>query len=210
MPRLMCFGDSNTHGTPPVSVRGIWTRYDRATRWPTRAAARLGPGWELVEEGLPGRTAAFPDPVMGAHMDGGLGLRIALLSHGPLDWLAIMLGTNDVKARFGATPGRIAAGIAGLVDLAQSPDMAPRHPGLRILLIAPPPVEERGVLAGEFLGGPAKSAALVPLLAGLARARGCAFLEAGRHAAVSPTDGVHWDPGSHAALAEAVARLAAG
>lgn len=204
MPRLMCFGDSNTHGTPPISVRGIWTRYDPGTRWPTLAAAALGPDWVLVEEGLPGRTTNFPDPIMGDHMDGVLGLRIALASHAPLDWMTVMLGTNDVKARFGATPGRIVAGLAALIDLARSVEMAARHPSLRILLIAPPPVDEAGVLAGEFLGGAAKSRALAPLVAGLARARGCLFLDAGQHAQVSPTDGVHWPPGAHAAMAQAV------
>lgn len=205
MPRLLCFGDSNTHGTPPVTVRGLYARYDAATRWPTRLAAALGPDWEVAEEGLPGRTAQFPDALMGDHMDGRPGLKIALQSHGPLDWLAIMLGTNDVKARFGAAPGKIVAGIAGLVDYALCPDMAARHPGLRILLIAPAPVVETGVLRGEFLGGAAKSAALGPLIAGLARARGCAFLDAGAHAAVSPVDGVHLSPEGHAALAQAVA-----
>ncbi|MFN3970338.1 MAG: SGNH/GDSL hydrolase family protein [Gemmobacter sp.] len=206
MPRLLCFGDSNTHGTPPIDQRGVYARYDAATRWPTRLAATLGPDWEVAEEGLPGRTAQFPDPVMGAHMDGNIGLRIALNTHGPLDWLAISLGTNDVKARFGATPGKVLSGLAGLVDYALAPEMAARHPDLRILLIAPAPVQETGCLAGEFLGGAAKSLALAPLIAGLARARGCMFLDAGAHAEVSPTDGVHLTPDGHAALAEAVAQ----
>jgi hypothetical protein len=39
------------------------------THWP-RVAASMLPDWEVVEEGLPGRTAHFPDLVMGAHMDG--------------------------------------------------------------------------------------------------------------------------------------------
>lgn len=208
MPRVLCFGDSNTHGSPPVEVRGAYARYDAATRWPKRMAAALGPGWELAEEGLPGRTTCFPDPAgMGDHMDGRLGLRIALQSHGPLDWLVLMLGTNDVKARIGATPARIVAGLAALVDLALGVEMAARHPALRVLLVCPPPVERRGVLAGEFLGGPAKSAALAPLVAGLARERGCLFLDAGRVLAVSPLDGVHFAPEGHAALAAAVAGM---
>jgi lysophospholipase L1-like esterase len=46
---------------------------------------------------------------MGAHMDGREGLRIALQSHGPLDAMTLMLGTNDVKTRFGATPEMVTA-----------------------------------------------------------------------------------------------------
>lgn len=205
MPRLLAFGDSNTHGTPPITDRGAYCRYDAAVRWPTRAAALLGPGWDLAEEGLPGRTAAFPDPVMGAHMEGGIGLRIALLTHGPLDAMTLMLGTNDVKARFAATPERIAGAIAGLVDLAIGPEMAQRHPGMRVLLIAPPAVQEAGVLAGEFMGAAARSIALTPLLRDYAAARGIGFLDAGAVIGTSPVDGVHFEPDAHAALAEAVA-----
>ena len=116
MPTLLCFGDSNTHGTPPIVTRGVYARLSGDVRWP-RVAAGLLPDWEVVEEGLPGRTAQFPDPVMGAHMDGRDGLKIALQSHGPIDALTIMLGTNDVKTRYGATPEKVVAGIAGNVAL---------------------------------------------------------------------------------------------
>ncbi|MFN3825001.1 MAG: SGNH/GDSL hydrolase family protein [Pseudorhodobacter sp.] len=205
MPNILTFGDSNTHGTPPIVTRGLYARYDQATRWPMRLARRLGPDWHLVEEGLPGRTAAFADPVMGAHMNGQDGLKIALQSHGPLDLLTIMLGTNDVKSRFGASPERIVAGLASLVDIALGLEMAARHPGLRLLLICPPPVQERGVLAPEFQGGAAKAQALAPMLEAYAAQRGVGFLDAGRVLSTSPTDGVHFEPQGHAALADAVA-----
>jgi len=171
-------------------------------------AVALGLNWEVVEEGLPGRTAVVTDPAReGYHKDGRTGLQIALESHGPLDWLVIMLGTNDVKARIEAAPRRIISGLAALVDLTLGVEMAARHPGLRVLLVCPPPVECRGVLAAEFLGGPAKSTALAPLVAGLALERGCLFLDAGQVLAVSPVDGVHFTPEGHAVLAEAVARV---
>jgi lysophospholipase L1-like esterase len=204
MPVLMTFGDSNTHGTPPIRVRGVYERFDAATRWPTRVAAQLGTDWSLVEEGLPGRTTRFPDPVMGDHMDGGIGLRIALNSHGPLNYMTLMLGTNDVKARFGATPAGIAGGIAGLLDMALGPEMAVRHPGLKVLLICPPAVQELGPLQAEFFGGAARSMALPAACAALAEARGIGFLDAGSVLRTSTTDGVHFEPEGHAALADAV------
>ncbi len=200
---LMTFGDSNTHGTPPIVDPGVYGRFDAATRWPVLAARALG--WDLVEEGLPGRTAQFADPVMGAHMNGQDGLKIALQSHGPIDVLTIMLGTNDVKARFGASPELVTGGLASLLDIAQSPEMQTRHGGFRILLICPPPVLEQGPIADQFYGARARSLALPPLYAALARARGCGFLDAGQVIEVSPQDGVHFEPEAHAALAEAVA-----
>jgi len=200
---LMTFGDSNTHGTPPIVDLGAYRRFDAATRWPVPAARALG--WELVEEGLPGRTAQFADPVMGAHMNGQDGLKIALQSHGPIDVLTIMLGTNDVKARFGAAPELVTGGLASLLDIAQSPEVQTRHGGFRILVICPPPVLEQGPIADQFYGARARSLALPPLYAALARARGCGFLDAGEVIDVSPQDGVHFEPEAHAALAQAVA-----
>lgn len=205
MPRLLTYGDSNTHGTVPIVVRGQWQRYDAATRWPTRAAEALGPDWELVEEGLPGRTTAIPDPVQGEHMDGRVGLKIALQSHGPLDFMTLMLGTNDTKGRMMADPGRILGGIQSLIDIASAPDIAARHPGLRILLICPPPVEEAGVLANDFLGAPARSQALAALYRDYAARRGLGFLDAGEVIGVSPVDGVHFSAEQHADLGRAVA-----
>lgn len=204
MPVLLCFGDSNTHGTPPMSARGEVRRLGPEARWPRVAAAAL-PGWEVVEEGLPGRTAQFADPVMGAHMDGRTGLRIALESHGPLDALAIMLGTNDVKARFAPSPERVTAGIAALLDIALGDEMQARHGGFRVLVICPPSVLEGGPFAGEFLGAQAVSRALAPLYRALAEARGCGFLDAGRTIAASAVDAIHFDAEAHRRLGEAVA-----
>ena len=205
MPVVMTFGDSNTHGTPPIVVPGKYARFDAATRWPRRMIAALGSGWELVEEGLPGRTAQFDDPVMGAHMNGVAGLKMALESHGPLDVLVLMLGTNDVKARFSANAEAVASGIAGLMDVATHRLMQERHGGFKVLLVCPAPVDEVGPIKAEFFGGAARSRALPPLYRALAENYGAAFLDAGEVIAVSPVDGVHFDEAAHAALAVAVA-----
>lgn len=203
MPTILTFGDSNTHGTPPMMDRLLRARHGREVRWPQVMAQRLG--WDLVEEGLPGRTAQFDDPVMDGLMNGFPALRQALQSHGPLDVLTLMLGTNDVKTRFGATPAQVMAGMASLLDLAISPEMQDRHGGFRVLLICPPPVLETGVLAVDFWGAAAKSQALPPLYAALAASRGVGFLDAGQVIAVSPVDGVHFDAPAHLALGAAVA-----
>ena len=208
---LLCFGDSNTHGSPPMDRIGEpYRRFGPDVRWPQVALRTLGPEWSLVEEGLPGRTAQFDDPVMGPQMNGEVGLKIALQSHGPIDVLTIMLGTNDTKACFGASPETITGGIAGLLNIALSVEMQERHGGFRVLLICPPPVEEAGCLAGVFFGGRARALALPPLYRARAGAMGTGFLDAGRVLAVSPIDGVHYDGAGHAALGRAVAGAVAG
>ena len=205
MPTILTFGDSNTHGTPPMDDRLTYARFGRDIRWPAVMARALGPDWDLVEEGLPGRTAQFDDPCMDGLMNGHPALRQALQSHGPIDVLTILLGTNDVKTRFGASPETVMGGIAGLLDLATGAEMQTRHGGFRTLLICPPPVVETGVLAADFWGGAQKARALPPLYAALAKSRGVAFLDAGQVIAVSPQDGVHFDGPGHARLGLAVA-----
>lgn len=210
MPRtLLCFGDSNTHGTPPIVNRGVYARFDAATRWPCVAQRALGPDWVLIEEGLPGRTSQYEDVIMGAHMDGRPGLKIALCSHGPIDVLTLMLGTNDVKTRFGATAAQVAAGMAGLLDIAMSDEMQTRHGGFKVLLICPPPVLEQGPIKSEFTGGRDLSLALPPLYSGLATARGVGFFDAGSVIGVSALDGIHFEAASHLTLGAAVARVVA-
>jgi lysophospholipase L1-like esterase len=203
MATVLCFGDSNTYGSPPIVELGVHRRFDAQTRWPPRMAALAGV--ELIEAGLPGRTTMFDDPVMGAHMNGQVGLKMALESHGPLDVLVMMLGTNDVKARFTADARQVQGGMSSLLDIAQHRLMQERHGGFQILIIAPPPVLEQGPIRHEFFGGAARAQGLAGLYAELARARGVHFLDAGAHIAVSPLDGVHFDAPAHAALADAVA-----
>lgn len=203
MALVMCFGDSNTYGTPPIVDLNVHTRFDAQTRWPRLMAQAAQV--DLIEEGLPGRTTMFDDPIMGAHMNGQSGLKMALESHGPLDLLVIMLGTNDVKARFTATGEAVQGGMSSLLDIAQHRIMQARHGGFQTLIIAPPPVLEQGPIRYEFFGGAARSAQLAALYADLARARDVHFMDAGAHISVSAVDGVHFDAPAHAVLAAAVA-----
>lgn len=206
---MLAFGDSNTYGTPPMLSTDDNRRYGPDHRWPRVAETGLGGAWEVVEEGLPGRTTQFDDPVMGTHMNGRIGLRIALQSHGPIDLLAIMLGTNDHKTRFAPTPERVTAGIAGLVDLALSDEYQTRHGGFEVLVICPPPVLEQGPIKDEFLGASATSRALAPVLKAYCEARGVHFFDADAVIGSSEQDGVHFEQDAQRALGEAIAGLVA-
>lgn len=205
MTTLLTYGDSNTYGSAPIPFEGFRQRFDSATRWPTRVATALG--WDLVEAGLPGRTAATPDPDdMGEHMDGRLGLDIALQSCGPIDHMTLMLGTNDVKKKFVLTASEITTHIEGLVFTALSDEMQERHDTFKLLLIAPPPVRETGFLADKYAGAEEASNALPELLQSLAQKHNIAYLSAGDFIEVSDIDGVHYAPEMHIKLADAIAQ----
>ena len=204
MPTLLCFGDSNTHGTQPMRERP--SPLPRlARRWPVVTAEKLG--WQLIEEGLPGRTFAFPDPEKGPHMDGRLGLFVALESHGPIDALIIMLGTNDLKAHFDASPDEIAAAAAFHLDVALSDEMQGLHGGFEPILIIPPAPFAAGVMADVYAGAAEKTAALADALLAVAQTRDVACFNANDVIAVSKTDGVHFGETAHDTLGQAVAEF---
>ena len=56
---------------------------------------------------------------MGTAFNGHSPFEAVLLSHQPLDHILIMLGTNDLKARFNRTADDIAAAIVGLAQMAR-------------------------------------------------------------------------------------------
>jgi lysophospholipase L1-like esterase len=198
---LVCFGDSNTHGSPPWTGAPV-PRYGPAVRWPGVLASLLGPSWRVHEEGLPGRTTVHPDPVEGGHLSGLAALPIVLGTHSPIDVLTIMLGTNDLKSRFAVGPADIATSLETLVHAGRAFCAATGRPVPRILLIAPAPIME---IDEQFAGGADKSRRLGAVLRTTAQELGVEFLDAGEHIETSAVDGVHLDPQAHRMLGEAVA-----
>ncbi|MBE3636860.1 SGNH/GDSL hydrolase family protein [Mangrovicoccus algicola] len=203
---ILCYGDSNTHGASAIAADGSWTRHDAATRWPMRLAAALGPGYRVIEEGLPGRTTCLDDPFEGEFLNGLRVLPAVLRSHKPVDLVVLMLGTNDLKARFSMTAADIAKGIARLITEIRRHACGPGGGDPDILVVAPPPITETGVPAPHMLGGAEKSRALAAEMAAVAAAAGTMFYDAGLVAQVDPLDGIHLDAEAHAGLAEGLAR----
>ena len=200
--RILCFGDSNTYGYIPG---GNGRRYGPDVRWTGLLSAWLKPECLIIEEGLPGRTTVFEDPILPGRK-GSDYFYPCLWSHAPLDMLLLMLGTNDCKMRFGASAKNIASGMETLVRMAISTPVWAATP--KVLLISPPPMtpkcfdetsgEEPGSICSE------KSCQLAPLYEKAAERLGCAFLDAGVKVQVSGIDGTHMDEIAHFTMATAV------
>lgn len=203
---VLCYGDSNTHGTPPVPELGASGRYPRNTRWPGLMAAHLGTGWHVIEEGLPGRTTVHDDPIEGDHRNGLAVLPAILHSHLPLDLVIVMLGTNDLKPRFSVGPMDIALSLERLIATIRAHRCGPNGADPDILLVSPPPIIEVGCLADMFKGGASKSNDLAAAIAAAAKRANVSYLDAGAHIMVSPVDGIHYDTPAHATLARVMAR----
>lgn len=207
---ILCYGDSNTHGTKPLLQSGSLHRFEEQGRWPGVLRDRLGAGWRVIEEGLPARTTVHDDPIEGRHKNGLAYLQPCLESHLPLDLVVVMLGTNDLKTRFSVTAADIASSVEVLLRevLARNVGFGGGTPGL--LLIAPVPIEEVGFLGAIFKGAAAKSRELAPLYGQVAARHGAAFLDAGSIVHVSPIDGIHFEDDQHRLLGEAVAGMIGG
>ena len=205
MRTALCFGDSNTHGTPAMISIDDQKRFDRALRWPSVMASRLGASWEVIAEGHPGRNSVFDDPVDGEHKNGLRVLPALLETHRPVDLVIVMLGTNDLKARFSVPASDIALGLERLVTMIGKSDTGPNLAPPRVLLSAPVPIEEVGFLGDMFAGGAAKSRALSPLLQEVARRQGAGFIDLGHVTEVDPVDGIHLTAQGQAAVGVAMA-----
>jgi lysophospholipase L1-like esterase len=204
---VLCFGDSNTWGSATVPGNDI--RYPFEKRWPAVTAAVLGDGWNVIAEGLPGRTTVHPDPVEGPWLDGSLYLLPCLRTHRPLDVVVIMLGTNDLKKRFSVSPSDIAGGIGMLLSIVKRSGSGPAGGVPQVLVVCPPPIRDsfgtRPEFAEIFEGGREKSLHLGPRYAVTAREYGANLLNAGDLIESSEFDGIHLDAEAHAIIGRAIA-----
>lgn len=202
MKNILCFGDSNTYGLKPDGTG----RFDFTVRYPGKLQAILGGNYHIIEEGCPGRTTIFEDKNR-PYKKGSDYITPCLQSHNPLDYVIVMLGTNDCKSAFKATSGKIACGLANIIEKIKNNTQATTG----ILIISP-------ILLGENIGSPGydlefnrKSIAVSKSLANeysrLAEKTGCDFLDASSIVSASQIDAEHLDELGHSNLAEAVAKI---
>jgi lysophospholipase L1-like esterase len=213
MKTILCYGDSNTWGFNP-RTQG---RYDHKTRWPmvlkdilNQKAPQDDPLWWVVEEGQNGRTSCREDPVEGDR--NGMRQLIPILeSHKPLDAVAVMLGTNDLKPRFSPTAFDIARGVQRLAVAIQNSQTGPGNNAPKVIMICPPPAADSPVFKHVFGNEHIElSKKLPPLFRALAAECGAIFLDAGKHIASSTADGIHLESEDHRKLAQAVAEIVIG
>ena len=205
MIRILCFGDSNTWGYNPETHE----RYDHKTRWPQVMLSELGEGYEVVEEGMNGRTTVWDDPVDGL-MSGLAYLPPCLLSHKPLDKVLLMLGTNDLKDRFCVTAPEIAKSAGRLVQIIQASDTGPNGSAPEVVLMAPPPTVAGEDGLGLRQAGLEKSQIFAGCYAEIAQELGCAFFDVGSVIASSPVDGIHFSAEAQQTLGRAMAGVVLG
>jgi lysophospholipase L1-like esterase len=210
MKHILCYGDSNTWGSPPApdeAAIASLKRYGEDVRWGGILRRELGEDYRVIEEGLNGRTTAYDDPMLGEYRSGKRFLPMFLESHQPLDLVIVLLGTNDLKSHLDLSPQQSAEGAGALVDMIQTLPIFPSFHIPKTLLICPPPIARLSLFADLFVGAAEKSRQLPALYRQQAERYGCAFLDAGQIITSSDGDGIHLEASEHRKLALAVAPL---
>lgn len=188
---IVCYGDSNTWGRFPLHER-----YPRSERFTTILQELLGDKFEVISEGLPGRTFVAEDPTK-PYRTGITHLKSILESHKPIDAVIVMLGTNDMKVMYNLQPKDIAEHLDKTIQFIKE-DVA------RVIVVCPPEIiqPENRELDPAFVNGPVLSKALPALYKAVAEKHACVYINAQDYISSSKADGFHLDPEAHKKLAE--------
>lgn len=198
MKQILAFGDSNTWGLIP----GTGERYPEHIRWTgilRKAVAQRN--YRILEDGVCGRTTVFEDPFRSGRR--GIDSIAQYTDAADLSAVILMLGTNDCKKAFRATPEQIGCGLEQCIIRFET-----LLPPERILVVSP-------LLLGKDVWKPEKDPAFDPLsvktcaalksvYAGIAGRRGNLFLAASDYAPACHLDDEHLNAEGHELLAAAI------
>lgn len=207
MKHILCFGDSNTWGYSPQDG----SRFPPNVRWTGTLQKTLGADYNIIEEGLNGRTTFINEEGEDARpfRSGSDVFSMILESHRPLDLVTIMLGTNDLKLEFNLSVEEIAQGVKELCEIVLSSEYLIDNPP-KLLLISPihigstiqPDQEEFFEQARE------KSYQFAEHYQRVAEELGIHFLDAAKIVSPSEGEGVHWDADQHIKFGKVLAQKA--
>jgi lysophospholipase L1-like esterase len=204
MQDILIYGDSLTWGIIPMTRN----RFAFGERWPGVMENELnaaGRSVRAIEDCLNGRRTVWDDPFKPGR-NGIVGLAQRIEIHSPLALVILMLGTNDFQSMHPHNASHAAQGISALVGTIQKAPIEPGMPVPKVLVVAPPPIQNpRGPVATKFLGGDAKCVGVAEAYREVATTLGCPFFDAGTVTSSSRVDGVHLDLDQHLALGQAIA-----
>jgi lysophospholipase L1-like esterase len=148
--RIMVFGDSNSF------------RPDGGHRcWPALLEDKAPPHLHIFNESCDGRTTRYDT----AERNGLDAIRSKLTAHAPLDYVITMLGTNDLKGKYGPpSAADVADGMGRILDVIDA-----HSGGAEVILVTPPPLGN--VTSGDLAGAGSRISAVAAEYRSLAMAR---------------------------------------
>jgi lysophospholipase L1-like esterase len=196
MKTVLCYGDSLTWGYHPETGERIGIN----KRWPGVLRNEMGSDYQIIEEGLNGRTTVWDDPLLGGYKNGMKYLLPCLSSHRPIDLVILFLGSNDLKTCFSLSPSEIADGIRVLINIILKSESGTHNNPPKILLVSPPNIKQLSNFKDEFEHGKLKSLKLNQYYMEVAEEYDIEFLDAAEIVNASNIDGIHLDIDEHLKL----------
>lgn len=200
--KILCYGDSNTYGHNPIDGSRL------KIRWTKELQKSLGADYEIIEEGLCGRTTVFDDAFTSG-LNGKEMLEPILRTHHPLDLVILMLGTNDMQLQFSVNEYDIARGVEALIKIIKNPLIYSGK--IPEILVVSPVKTNKGMDNNEYFShifGTERCIKISSELAGyiksVADMHGVYFMNAADYAKASDLDGLHLNEENHILLSKAI------
>jgi lysophospholipase L1-like esterase len=208
--RILVFGDYLSWGYIPGSKH---ERYASNIRWPGKLQEILGNDYEVIEEALNSRGIESGDPRPGKEGRKALDYIIPCLdSHDPLDFVIILLGTNELKYSLNLSAEQIADQMRQLLEIIVNRPSQFRPLKPKVILLAPPSINEQTEYCSEnnkYKDAFQKSKKLSVLYENLAKNLNIKFFDLDPLVAVG-IDGIHLDKQAHKTIAEKLAEIIKG
>lgn len=208
---VLCYGDSNTNGTKPDRSG----RFKPAERWTGVLQNSLGDNYYVIEEGLGGRTTDLEhfNPAK-PNRNGLKYFKPCIDSHMPLDYIIIMLGTNDFKTVYKRSAREVANVLQNYPEYVKSYCKARNLKTPKIVMVSPAYMDENASKFVESMPtqgiydekSAQKTRELAEPLKIIAEKSGCIFYDAGK-VAKTGEDGCHLDKDSHTKLGKELAKI---
>ena len=201
---ILIYGDSYVFGKIPDGLR-----FDSATRFTGVMQQYLGSEYNIIEEGLRGRTISGENGFF-PHRDGLKQFDGIIGSHLPLDLVIIFLGTNDSNSSRRSTPEEL---VSPLIKYIRGVSWWSKHLGFekpRIALVVPPTIDEPAsdkAFKTIFSGSGEKIIPIQKLIKQLADDNKVLCFDASKIVTVSNLDGVHLDADNNQKLGRAMAQF---
>ena len=199
MKKILCYGDSNTFGFNPKDG----SRFDANTRWVSLLQKNLGPGYEVIDEGMCNRTGFVENPD-GFIFSGSKHFQQLIGNLENIDILILWIGTNDLMFQYNIDFETIENGLKNLIELAKTK--------AEKIVIIPPVILKENILNSYFGNmfdetSIEKSKSVGRIYKKLAKTNNCVYFDVNEFAKPSDYDGLHFDKASHKIIADKLTDL---
>ena len=208
MKRILCYGDSNTWGT---ESDGSFKHCKLIEAYPSILQTILGSSYCVISEGMPSRTTCCDDiSLVKGNRNGKEFFVQCLISHQPIDYVVLFLGTNDLKTKFNKTAVDVANSLKKDYILFTKNVLSKEKEISKVpqfIVVCPPVIKANAIDDYDELSSK-KSLDFDKEISKVVQKCGCGYVS--NEKLVVGEDGIHLMKASHNYLAKKLAKIIRG